>query len=227
MKLRFLVLAIFGTLLIAPSPAAAAQDCDFKKELLELQMLKTADPAELVQEKELEIRRSALASITNCLINSTENILSNVNSLPYHQQSNNLRIRFQEELRGNIFFYKEKKKEIESMDIEATKLTAKEVLNWKKNHSSDLDRAAQFVIWGQNQELLQKASLRLAQIYSFIKKPNNKALETAKGLISQAEKANSLAQESFERSVPPSESLGYIKSSLDAMHNAYKNFLKL
>ena len=204
-------------------PAHAA-NCSFGKETAELQTLKSGEDTD----KELTLRKNILYGILDCLSTSTEKLKSNYDSLPFVQAAQNLRTRFLDEIKGNNFFYAEKRKELNAANLGDTKSIAKELLTWKRNHENNLLAASYFTLWAGSQDFLKRAEDRLAQIGGLNLKQNDQNnLGKAKDSLSLSKSLNTSAQESFERLVPPNDSLTLIKQSLEKMYDSYRYFIKI
>jgi len=220
-KILLISAVLFALGFVKPAHAA---NCSFGKETAELQTLKSGEDVD----KELTLRKNILYGILDCLSTSTEKLKSNYDSLPFVQAAQNLRTRFLDEIKGNNFFYAEKRKELNMANLSDTKSIAKELLTWKKNHENNLLAASYFTLWAGSQDFLKRAEDRLAQINGLILKQNDQNnLGKAKNSLSLSESLNISAQESFERSVPPDDSLALIKQSLEKMYDSYRYFIKI
>lgn len=224
MKGKFLVLGVAILVLAWAHPASAA-DCSFSKETKELQSLKGNSDA---ADKELELRQNILYGILDCLASSTETLKSNYDSLPYSRNGINLKMRFMDQLHGNLFYYGEKRKVVESADIPQTKLLAKELLDWKKSHENDLASASYFLLWVKNRNLLSLAKDRAEQISNLkLSDKNRVSLLQAQGALAAADSLSSSAQEFLEQSAPPQNALSLIKQSLGKLLDSYRYFIKI
>lgn len=204
---------------------ARAADCAFNKETSQLQDIKGKTD---MADKELALRKEILYGILDCLSTSTQSIWTGYDSLQYIQPAQNLRSRFADEVKGNLFYYDEKRKEVETADLGQTKLVAKEILDWKKSHEDDLARASYFLLWAKNQDILSRANDRAGQISDLKLSPKNLMyLNNAQSSLVTANDLNSSAQQSFEKSDPPADTLALIRQSLQKMFDSYRYFIRI
>lgn len=224
-KIAFLTL-LLTLLALPPTQASAETKCDFKKSLVDLQLVKSAETSDIIAEKELELRKAAISGILKCLITNTNQIYSDVEASPFVSRAASLRSKLLYELKGNAFYYEEKLKELEEADIKETKNMAKEILTWKKNHDANLERAHQYSVWAGNQSLLSAAEKRLGQISRLYFKSSKANMDRSHSLVFRAKDLNARAQATMENAESTEEAWSLIKNSLESMQRAYESFLE-
>jgi len=246
-KKKIVALGLFVALLAAATGMVfAAKDtglpaqagCNLSRgKLDELKFVQENPDIDYVQRTtaELKIRKALLKEAAGCAIEEAAAIKSGLTKTEAREpEAESLKKQFLGRLEDALNYYELQKSKIEDLGLQGSRNFARELKEWRDgNYKPAAKLASNFIIWAQNQELLQSAQNRLDQIastVSILKLVYNEDIQNlwrgADQNFNEARKANQEAKLNLRASLPD-EALNSIKSSLTALAKTYGNLFDL
>lgn len=225
----------------ATAQTIAEGQCNFSARFEELDAVRSnpgLTPSKAL-EKELGIRREILGGAIDCATEETAALHNDLNKLVLDGGDVlGFRKNFAEQLRTAFAYYQGQRALVHRLDLKSTKDLARTVSQWRKFiYIPRTERISHFIVWANNQELIQTGERRFAQIKQTVSTLNliqNKERETIKDFLRkaeinlrQAQDANGQAKEVFAKPDIPDDSLVLTKASLTALAEMYRNFFEL
>lgn len=197
----------------------------------------STEPEEQHADPALLTRQELLAQILDCAKKDTEHLLSVVRELPISgigakDIQANIEGRLEE---SNFRIASFLERTGGASTIDDTKAIAREISAWRKDEYLPLtENAVVFVVWANNETLIEKAGNRIFQVRQTLKSlklknedPVERLFEQAKVHSLHAEENHLKAKQGIERFSRGDEILGYIQSSLNDLHKLYASLLEL
>ena len=235
--------AVAALLLISTNASAqfssltgGEQTCNLKPYFLQLQALQsTASSTPPDLEVELKIRKDLLRTAVRCASDEALLLQSKIRIISTTDQSiQQIQNYLVAQLDAALAYYTTSDLRINRLDIEGSKSVAKTLLEWRRTTFAQLsDEVVNFLIWFANQDLFKAAEKRLSQLSQTIidfrlteDRDVLVLLQKAKLSFGEAQGSNRDARFSF-RSDQSSNTIIFIKSSLEHLAEAYQRFLEL
>ncbi len=193
------------------------------------------DPSQAARE-ELRLRKSLLRAVIDCALRDVKTLENAVGvAAPDAVDSQLLRKRFLEQLRGAGQYYASQKNLIENLTIRGSKDLSRSIRDWREASYAPLqENALNFIMWAKNQELVQTAQNRFQQIKQTVRSLNLMQHENIRSLFLGAEsdlvgamELNQRVKRTLEQHDPSRDALPLIKQALEALGLTYQDFLDL
>ncbi len=184
---------------------------------------------------ELRTRKALLEEIVDCSIKeavATENNLAKTDI--NDSEVRTLRSQFISRLDDAANYYELQKSKIGDLGLQGSRNFARDLKDWRDgNYKPATKLASNFIIWSQNQGLMQSAKNRLDQIASavnILKLVYDEKIQnlwrSANESFNKAREANLEAKLNLRASLPD-EALNSLKTSLSALSQTYSNLSDL
>ena len=225
---------------------AAKTPCPVQKDLVALRELQekrdglaastSTEEKELLLGDELTLRRHILEATLTCNAEEAERIVETLKDAPlFGVGAKEVQERFFEDFSGVLSYLDEKRAASAKADPETIKAIAREVGEWREEIYIPLaQHAANFLVWAQNDDLIEKANNRLFQIRQTLKtlKLQNqeeiqRIFENSRLYFLQAQESHTRARQGIERRGNSERILADLRQSLDNLHLMYRTLLEL
>jgi hypothetical protein len=190
---------------------------------------------EIVQE--LALRKKLVATVITCAQGEVVTLRTAIDGAPDTGSAGKaIRTMLDGRLDDASNFYSLELGKLNNAGIAGTKAVAADVLSWRQGTFTPLvGQANNYVLWAGNQSLFMTAATRMAetqQAVSFLENASansslSNAFNAAYASFETAQSDNAAAQAALQQSLPPNETLTFIKQSLDALQSTYKQFFTL
>ncbi len=204
-------------------------------QLKNLESSSAPDNQEKIRE-ELSLRKSLLKTVVDCAVNETENLKESFSTVKVSdEETKSLQNQFLPWFSDMLNYYDLQKGLIDDLGLRGSKEFAKNFQTWRAgNFKPTAILVANFILWSQNQELMQIAQNRLDQMKRGVEIFNLGLNEEVRNGLADSEEefknAKSLNDEVKEkiRSYDSSDgTLDLIRSSLEALSSTYKKLFDL
>lgn len=243
---KIIILAVFALLLPATGKIFAAEGisppaqagCGLNRskldELKSIQDNTDLDYAQRIR-TELQTRKALLQETVGCSIKEAVAVKSNLSkSAADDPEAKTLEAQFTSRLDDAVNYYELQKSKIDDLGLQGSRDFARGFKDWRDgNYKPAAKLASDFIIWAQNQELMQAAQNRLNQIESavnILKLVYNEDIQnlwrSANRNFDEAREANLEAKLGL-RASSPDDALNSIKSSLTALSKTYSSLFDL
>lgn len=185
---------------------------------------------------ELRTRKGLLKETVDCAIKEASSLKSNLERTDAADaEARQIRANFSGRLDDILRYYSLQRSKIDDLGIAGSQEFAREFKSWRRNNYNSLaQQTLNFMLWTNNQSLMQTAQNRIGQInqtVSLMRLVGNDETQNlfreARSNLDEAWKANQKAKESFSQYGEPNDSLNTIKESLDALSKTYQKFFEL
>lgn len=235
--LVFIVLCAFA---LGAGSSASAQtadaSCDFSAQIKELRSVQANMSLNILQEMraEIAIRRALLPAVIACDEQEIVALTAALDSLPGEFKSMPAYGKTLEGFASALRYYEERRSGIPTMGLQGLKNTARAVAEWRSETYLPLvELADNFILWAGNQEFLDRASGRLAQVKNLalpLKLVShddiNERFEEARVRIESAFVENDKARDALNKGLA-ADGLAHIQASLQAIADTYQIFFKI
>ncbi len=235
----FFVALVFVAAAATPAIAADTLRCVLSQDKLdELTAIQNDTSLDYLTEIKLElaIRKQLLGQTMDCAIMEVENIKADLSDVTVNDPlMQNLKNRLMGQLDNAGNYFALQKSKINDLGLRGSKDFAKDINEWRDgNYKPTAKNVNSLLVWTNNRGLFQSAETRINQIsktMTLLKIVSNDEIQNlwneAQTNFGNALKENAAAKTSLGEFAPSEESSGHIKSSLDYLSLAYKNFLNL
>lgn len=233
------ITTVSGISFAARGPSLSPQTtCNLNKEGLDkLKSIQDNTDLDYTQrtKAELEARKTLLEETVDCSIEEALAIKDNLTKMNVDDvEAKMLQSQFASRLDDAANYYELQKSKIGDLGLQGSRNFAKDFKDWRDgNYKPSAKLAANFIIWAQNQQLLQSAENRINQLentVNILKLVYNDVIQNlwrdANLNFNEAREDNQKAKLSL-RASSPDEALGSIKSSLTALAKTYNNLSDL
>jgi hypothetical protein len=233
--------AVFGALsLVAftfPVGAAHADDAcaltpaDFAK-IAAVQSDPSFTPNEEVMQ-ELTVRKQLLAQTITCAQTEVSSLQATLAEATATASTANIQSQLLSDLNGASDFYAMEAVKLNGIGISGSKEIASEILTWRAGTYVPLEgKINNYLLWTQDQSLFDTAQTRMDQTQSAVSflesasaNPDlQNAFNAAYASFQTAKTQNAAAENALAQSLSPSQSLAFIKQSLDSLSSTYQQF---
>ena len=217
--------------------ASLPPECRFETQLKNLE---TAKKGVLEKDKasELTLRKGILIKVVDCAFKDAdtfEDALSEMSAQNADLELQEVYEGFSRQLENVFSHYKDEKLKIEKLDIDESKVFAKNLFEWRNIHYLPLaEKIANFMMWEKNQGLIKIAERRLSQIEQTLlaleltENEDIKILfQRGKTNLQYAQVSSGRARQIFLLVNPPDDSLYLIRASLESLSETYRAFFNL
>lgn len=227
---------VFSALLAQPHYKASAANCDFSGSLNDLSKAQAASALNDSKDNimaELEIRKGILKQTLDCSADEASNLESEIKSVDTgYPTLPDIQTNLVSKLNDVLNYYQAQKNSVGDLGVEGSKIFSSNLKIWRASNYAPLaDLGKNFVIFAQNQYILQTAQNRLSQINIALKTLNlsdNQAIggdmDQAKKNLSMANSDNDEMKNEFRAMAWPNNIGDLLDSSLNHMKDAYQNF---
>ncbi len=187
--------------------------------------------------QELSLRKDILTLVVRCAGNETESLLSTIRDIPLvGKDEQDTQQIITNSIDRALRTYRSFEEDIAALEtVEGAKAHAVQIAEWRESQHLPLaETARNFILWTNNQNLIEKARTRLLQIKQSIvalRLTQNEAVqlsfERARTFLLRADDEHIRARQSIERSEVPDRSLDHLKQSLGELYRTYGAFLEV
>ncbi len=186
-------------------------------------------------QQELALRKSLLTRTIQCAEASAQQLQTDLSGTSVDPGLENIKSQLLNDLTGATTYYSLQLQKVNVSGISGTKIIAQEVLAWRENNYVPLsENVVNFIAWSDNQRLFTTAQDRLAQINNLIASPLfsentdiQKDYQEAVVSLRAANDQNGYAKNAFAESLPPGQTLTFIKNSLGLLSSTYQHFFDI
>lgn len=235
----FLVAALFAAVAAFSTLAAGSEQCGLNQAGFD--ELQAAEESVSLGKaggltKELAIRKQLLETAVDCAIGEADNLEMNLNnSATIDSAMQGVKNRLADQIDNAKNYLALQKSKISDLGLQGSKDFAKNLNEWREgNYKPSAENANSFILWTNNQILIQSGQARMNQISKIIavlKVVDNDEIQSiwneAQANFGEALKENQLARGGFLEFAAPDEMQTHIKSSLDYLSSTYNNFLDI
>ncbi len=231
---------VAATTTVSSSSIPLVDTCGISKSDIAAIAAIQADPSLSASEevvKELALRKQLITAVISCAQGEVATLRTSVKGAPDAGSAGEaIRSSLNGRLDDAANFYTLELGKLDNAGIAGTKAIAAEVLSWRQGTFAPLvGQTNDYVLWAGNQSLFSTAATRMAetqQAVSFLENASansslSNAFNAAYASFETAQADNAAAQSALQQSLPPDETLGLIKKSLDALQSTYKQFFTL
>lgn len=233
------IMSVAAFSFFAKGHALAETGCNLTPEQFEqlknLQSGSVPDDRGKIRE-ELNLRKSLLKSVVDCAINETESLKESFSAIKISdEETRSLQNQFLPWFSDMLNYYDLQKGLIGDLGLQGSKEFAKNFQTWRAgNFKPTAKLVADFILWSQNQELMQIAENRLSQMKRGVEifglglnEEIRNGLADSEKEFKNAKSLNDGVKEKIRSYDSSDGTLDLIRSSLEALSSAYKKLFDL
>ncbi|MEK7195395.1 MAG: hypothetical protein AAB655_01735 [Patescibacteria group bacterium] len=239
--LIFIALGI-GTIPTLGATSSDPAECGLKQEKFgELKSIRENPALDYAQatKQELELRKELLRETLGCITKEAADMKSKLDDVNTSDDAaKKIKVQLSRVIEDAIGYYGLQKTQIDNLGLQGSKDFSKNLLAWREgNYKPAAQLASNFIIWSENQNVFETASIRIDQV-----KRTVELLRVAKiddyakiqnlwtgiqGEFDGAARYNQRAEESILSFAPADESSELIKLSLRTLSDTYNKLFEL
>lgn len=183
--------------------------------------------------QELAVRKQLTGKTLTCAQAEVVTLQETLASATTTADTKDIQSQLLSDLTDATNFYNIETVKLSGAGISGSKAIAREIIAWRAGTFVPLEgKINNYLLWTQNQSLFDTAQSRMDQTQravAFMESASansdlQNAFNDAYASFQSAKQENSSARNALEQSLPPGQSLAFIKQSLDSLSDTYQKF---